>query len=370
MITSLIKYFFLIVLLPFHIFARTYYTSSSSSSSSIFATRLCNCPEQPVCSQSSSQSIPNAVGSQSASYMTGPNPQSLPQVLPYATGFQSQEKGIECPPGHKMINQKGSAEKSSAYGTESSTATSPTTTAVDYSDETEEPQSTETEYSTTPTTTTEFEYIDDLETTTETARTTTKEKKPSKKVKVPDPEDDYLSEVTRSYTTTPKDTKELKEADSSKPAADQITSTERDGCGGPSCIQKLRRRAAAQKLYKLIHAIRRRIVKRRAVQRDDQLVDPKCNSERLRNIILQGRGRDTTSVKRNVQILAEQKLQGRYNVVCAENGSDFSYITNTEEFCQETVAGKTCYVFKQFNRVNNRHRRLRRRRKKFLVHRY
>ncbi|KAI1729527.1 ground-like domain-containing protein [Ditylenchus destructor] len=368
MFTS-IKFYFLIVLLPSQIFGRTYYTSSSSSSSSIFATRLCNCPEQPVCSQTPSQSISNTAAVQGASYMTGTSSQPLPQVLPYATGSQSQEKGIECPPGHKMVNQKGSAEKSSSFGTESSTVKT-TTIAVDYSEETEEPQSTETEFSTTPTATTEFEYIDDLETTTEIVRTTTKEKKLNKKVKVPDPEDDYLSEVTRSYTTTPKDTKELKEADSSKPAADQIKSTERDGCGGPSCIQKLRRRAAAQKLYKLIHAIRRRIVKRRAVQRDDQLVDPKCNSERLRNIILQGRGRDTTSVKRNVQLLAEQKLQGRYNVVCAENGSDFSYITNTEEFCQETVAGKTCYVFKQFNRVNNRRRRLRRRRKKFLVHRY
>lgn len=74
----------------------------------------------------------------------------------------------------------------------------------------------------------------------------------------------------------------------------------------------------------------------------------KCNSERIRHIIKKARGRNSGALKRNIQALAERTLGARYNVVCAR--SDFSYISNTEEFCQERVHGNTCYVFKQIAR--------------------
>uniref|UniRef100_A0A1I7WC56 Ground-like domain-containing protein n=1 Tax=Heterorhabditis bacteriophora TaxID=37862 RepID=A0A1I7WC56_HETBA len=83
----------------------------------------------------------------------------------------------------------------------------------------------------------------------------------------------------------------------------------------------------------------------------DELVkiDANCNSERLRDIIIQNVDRITSISKRRIQTEAEEKLSGRYNVICARG--DLSYITNTEEFCQETVGDVTCYVFKQLSDV-------------------
>ncbi|GMT08241.1 hypothetical protein PENTCL1PPCAC_30415, partial [Pristionchus entomophagus] len=57
----------------------------------------------------------------------------------------------------------------------------------------------------------------------------------------------------------------------------------------------------------------------------------------------------TSISKRQIQTAAEEQLGGRYNVICARG--DFSYITNTEVFCQQTVGDVTCYAFKQLNEV-------------------
>lgn len=59
--------------------------------------------------------------------------------------------------------------------------------------------------------------------------------------------------------------------------------------------------------------------------------------------------RVTSVAKKRIQTEAEARLEGRYNVICARG--DFSYITNTERFCQETVGDVTCYVFKQLSDV-------------------
>ncbi|VDP03758.1 unnamed protein product [Heligmosomoides polygyrus] len=59
--------------------------------------------------------------------------------------------------------------------------------------------------------------------------------------------------------------------------------------------------------------------------------------------------RITSVSKRRIQSECEGRLQGRYNVICARG--DFSYITNTEEFCQQTIGDVTCYVFKQLSDV-------------------
>nr|CAD2155285.1 unnamed protein product [Meloidogyne enterolobii] len=46
--------------------------------------------------------------------------------------------------------------------------------------------------------------------------------------------------------------------------------------------------------------------------------------------------------------MAERTLLARFSVICAKN--DFSYISNTEEYCQEKINGNICYVFKQAGR--------------------
>ncbi|XGW15307.1 hypothetical protein V3C99_001076 [Haemonchus contortus] len=78
-------------------------------------------------------------------------------------------------------------------------------------------------------------------------------------------------------------------------------------------------------------------------------VDANCNSEDLRVIIIENIDRVTSVSKRRIQAECERILDGRYNVICARG--DFSYITNTEEFCQQTVGDITCYVFKQLSDV-------------------
>ena len=51
------------------------------------------------------------------------------------------------------------------------------------------------------------------------------------------------------------------------------------------------------------------------------------------------------SSKRLIQLAAEAQFGGRFDVICA-NG-DFSYVTNTELFCQETKADVSCYTYRQ-----------------------
>lgn len=43
--------------------------------------------------------------------------------------------------------------------------------------------------------------------------------------------------------------------------------------------------------------------------------------------------------------MAEKELDGEYSILCGLG--QFSYITTTDEYCQEKVNGITCYLFKQ-----------------------
>uniref|UniRef100_A0A914E2U2 Ground-like domain-containing protein n=1 Tax=Acrobeloides nanus TaxID=290746 RepID=A0A914E2U2_9BILA len=54
---------------------------------------------------------------------------------------------------------------------------------------------------------------------------------------------------------------------------------------------------------------------------------------------------DLMSTKRIIQLIAERSFNEPYNVICAQG--DFSYITTTDEYCQKTVKGRTCYIFKR-----------------------
>uniref|UniRef100_A0A914XIG5 Ground-like domain-containing protein n=1 Tax=Plectus sambesii TaxID=2011161 RepID=A0A914XIG5_9BILA len=73
--------------------------------------------------------------------------------------------------------------------------------------------------------------------------------------------------------------------------------------------------------------------------------NPMCNSEKLRKIMLDNMSSSTSISKRAVQKAAQEKLLGRFDVICARG--DFSYVVNTNFFCQETLNDVTCYVFRQ-----------------------
>ncbi|PIO71741.1 ground-like domain protein [Teladorsagia circumcincta] len=73
--------------------------------------------------------------------------------------------------------------------------------------------------------------------------------------------------------------------------------------------------------------------------------DPLCNSEDLRKLMLDNIDENLNSSKRLIQLAAEAQFGGRFDVICA-NG-DFSYVTNTELFCQETKGDISCYTYRQ-----------------------
>jgi len=54
---------------------------------------------------------------------------------------------------------------------------------------------------------------------------------------------------------------------------------------------------------------------------------------------------DLNTSKRVIQLAAEKKFGGRFDVVCSAN--DFSYVTNTEIYCQESSKGVSCYAYRQ-----------------------
>uniref|UniRef100_A0A914UQM4 Ground-like domain-containing protein n=1 Tax=Plectus sambesii TaxID=2011161 RepID=A0A914UQM4_9BILA len=72
--------------------------------------------------------------------------------------------------------------------------------------------------------------------------------------------------------------------------------------------------------------------------------DPKCNSEKLRQIMLENMSDNANLSKRSILKAAQEKLKGKYSVICS-NG-DLSYIVNSGRFCLETSAGSTCYAFR------------------------
>ncbi|VDL75771.1 unnamed protein product [Nippostrongylus brasiliensis] len=84
----------------------------------------------------------------------------------------------------------------------------------------------------------------------------------------------------------------------------------------------------------------------RRVRRDTEAVfDPKCNSEILKDIILQNMSSSTATAKRQIQEAATEKVGGRIDVVCSSG--TFSYIVNTELYCETEKDGITCFAFRQ-----------------------
>lgn len=73
--------------------------------------------------------------------------------------------------------------------------------------------------------------------------------------------------------------------------------------------------------------------------------DTECNNEELRTIIKKNLPYELNITKRQIQLQAEARFGGRFDVICSHH--DFSYITNTELWCQETQEGKSCYAYRQ-----------------------
>ncbi|KAK6047075.1 ground-like domain protein, partial [Cooperia oncophora] len=85
---------------------------------------------------------------------------------------------------------------------------------------------------------------------------------------------------------------------------------------------------------------------RRRVRRDTEAAfDPKCNSELLKEIILENMNATTAVAKRQIQEAATERLGGRIDVVCSTG--TFSYIVNTELYCETEKDGTTCFAFRQ-----------------------
>ncbi|CAJ0950879.1 unnamed protein product, partial [Mesorhabditis belari] len=125
-----------------------------------------------------------------------------------------------------------------------------------------------------------------------------------------------------------------------------------NSCGG--CMKKVKRSIDEEMMEEpqepQIEATDAMISRRERASSDDVVkVDAKCNSPELREIIINNMDRVTSVAKKRIQTAAEEELGARFNVICARG--DFSYITNTELYCQQTVGDVTCYVFKQLSDI-------------------
>lgn len=61
-------------------------------------------------------------------------------------------------------------------------------------------------------------------------------------------------------------------------------------------------------------------------------------------MLLQNIGKDLNKTKKLIQLAAEAQFGGHFNVICSMN--DFSFLTNTELFCQATKGDVSCYAYR------------------------
>ncbi|KAF8375403.1 grl-4, partial [Pristionchus pacificus] len=71
--------------------------------------------------------------------------------------------------------------------------------------------------------------------------------------------------------------------------------------------------------------------------------DPQCNHRKLKEIMEDNLTSDPSIAKRAIQKAAEEKLEGKFNVICAKG--DFTYVAYTEKYCQASNDDVTCYAF-------------------------
>ncbi|CAO4379936.1 unnamed protein product [Caenorhabditis nigoni] len=85
-------------------------------------------------------------------------------------------------------------------------------------------------------------------------------------------------------------------------------------------------------------------VPRRDADNEDEPKDPKCSSEKLKDLMNKYITRTVALSKRLIQKNAESELGGYFSVFCSID--DFSYVARSEMFCQLQKNDITCYAFK------------------------
>ncbi|PAV65145.1 hypothetical protein WR25_20018 [Diploscapter pachys] len=73
-------------------------------------------------------------------------------------------------------------------------------------------------------------------------------------------------------------------------------------------------------------------------------MDPACNSEEFREIIIQYVNDDVSDSKRLIQSAAEEMMGYEVNVICARG--EFGYVVHTEHYCMASRGQISCYVFR------------------------
>ncbi|GMT09178.1 hypothetical protein PFISCL1PPCAC_475 [Pristionchus fissidentatus] len=69
----------------------------------------------------------------------------------------------------------------------------------------------------------------------------------------------------------------------------------------------------------------------------------KCNDERLKKIIMENLDNNPSTSKRAIQKAASEQIGGLFDVVCSTH--DFSYLANTQLFCEAGNDDVTCFAF-------------------------
>ncbi|CAB3398079.1 unnamed protein product [Caenorhabditis bovis] len=110
-------------------------------------------------------------------------------------------------------------------------------------------------------------------------------------------------------------------------------------CGAP-CKFRSRKSviALASKLFTA------EFVPRREKDEEDEPKDPKCNSEKLKDLMDKYITRTVSLSKRLIQKNAESEFGGYFSVICSTD--DFSYVARSETFCQHQKNDILCYAFK------------------------
>ncbi|VDD85064.1 unnamed protein product [Enterobius vermicularis] len=115
------------------------------------------------------------------------------------------------------------------------------------------------------------------------------------------------------------------------------------GCSSDnsSCTVRYRKRFRARS------RVHKQLTKREITADDHEIVahdvDPTCNSERLKKIMLLNITKDVAQSKREIQKNSEAEFKSNFNVICSETA--FSYVAHTSTYCQASVGGVNCYAF-------------------------
>uniref|UniRef100_A0A915PRA9 Ground-like domain-containing protein n=1 Tax=Setaria digitata TaxID=48799 RepID=A0A915PRA9_9BILA len=75
------------------------------------------------------------------------------------------------------------------------------------------------------------------------------------------------------------------------------------------------------------------------------LNDSKCNDPTMREVIIQNIDPSPSVAKRQIQLAVHDKFGGVIDAICSS--SSFSYLINTDMYCEIRKSNTTCLVFRQ-----------------------